>query len=649
MKKLLLIALSLIVALTASLGLTACGGSSLSMRAKYIQQLAQNVDKVPLGTEEATFKNGASAQVSASALAASTAQKEKTTPTAATFSAEEMVEMPVTPANFDNLSSYKFFIANDVAYVDNQVNEIKNIKDSVLKDIKQYDVWVDMLYPGGTCKYKVNYDINFDLLTVETLDVDGDNNKYSRLQSTYDANGNVVINYYDASYYENKIMHETTLKYIEDKIYTFHQIEFNYTDLGIDEEGEYNENHTLFETEQKEGGKQQTLYKCHLYYRNDNGTIGLNDGYCSVNMLKSYENFYVLYSSVKQNVTSSPRFEMRVFDLDEHLVYDTSITSGSYIAKVVFREITGFDKIMVGASGHSVTKDYVVVNGQPVDNTKFKVVTNQEGYDYQNGCWQYSPATYISGQISAIDTDMYTTLNTELQKYGMSFKDDGLRNIINTVNSEYFTIAQSWSAFNYTDFTDVSVEDFIATLSAYKVERVSKATIIGFNEQPCVDKTKQVRDTWEYKNFTLTEAVSISVDTTSGSIDLSSINISVEKKQIFIEGNQYKLTVCLTSGVHSIELAYVECTFNNQDMSFSGFNSCQPQLDSFNLGEEYTLCVYLAEKTGESYERMTNDITVNCTSFEEFSLSKTSNDMVQYLSYNCNGKLIIKADAKTVN
>ena len=242
--------------------------------------------------------------------------------------------------------------------------------------------------------------------------------------------------------------------------------------------------------------------------------------------------------------------------------------------------------------------------------------------------------------------NVYDFLVEYLNSLGITFINNDLKEVIENVHNTHTLIDVNWNAFGKTNFNSISYQEFDKMFTEYKPIRVDLEAINALNQEPKVMIEEQVVDEMQYQNLAINEEIEVLIDSVTGAIDLSKINITVPKKQLFSEGNKYRLVVQLTSVTCSIELAYQEVIFNNDSMIFTGFTDVIPQIDDFNEGEQYTLAIYLAGYTSEGYLRMTNDIKLNYNNFSDFEISGEKDDNQVVLSFKYTDKLIVELYTK---
>lgn len=654
-----------IVFILSMFSLVACGGEqnkdkdvTTITRSAKVKELGDNVDKVPNATEVTNLEQNTSLL----------SNNDKNKVRELSGSTDE--EVPVKPQYFDNVSGYKNAIGGELERFNSHVASAKSFKNELLTitTIKQYNIWVDRDFysMGVTSKVKVNYDVNLDMLTMEKIHIAPNGNKmgtvYEKIVSSYDINGNIVIDSFRSEYHNEDLVYENSFHYNENVKFSFAEVSYQYRDSenknGVEVTNSVTGNYKLAEFILEDGKEQTSLMTYSATTGKVNGVEQTVSGYGSLTCLKQVDGYNVLYKKILSSTDKS--YENIIYDENGHTLAsfnynytpDGKIKIKPMVALYLLEGYTGVYK-------ESMTGNYYLLSGEKKYHTEdlkcedlnVYLMTHTEGLYISGGKeemitqWVEIPILkFIDGKEyeQGSSFDVYNFLEGYLNTLGLTFKNSDIKEIIKETHSNHNLIDTNWSAFGLSNFENISYEVFSKMFNEYKPIKVDLATINNLNQEPKVMLDEQVVDELQYQNIAIDDEVEITIDSTTGTIDLSKINITIPKKQLFSEGNKYRLVVELTSSTRSIELAYQEVIFNNDSMIFTGFTSATPEVDRFTAGEQYTLSIYLAGYTSEGYLRMTNDIKLKYINFSDFEISSEKDDNTVILSFKYTDKLVVE-------
>lgn len=616
--------------------------SGASLRTQYVQKLAENVDKIPDGEEALALSNNKADVENSGEEVVSTASFKITDGISHKFEAEN-VGLGEDYYKSEYYISLYYLNNDNIEYMNSLVEGAKGLKETALTTVKQYGVWVDGAYGvSEIClRYKVSYNYNADILTIECVSAQNDgsvsNVSYYKVQSSYDINGNILIDYYYVYYENDKIRGESNLRYNENVIYTSRRTEYEYDttvpsafnnwDVLITE--------TMFESVLEPGSEQIALISYQIAYENVNGTMNFIGAVPSrVIKVENNGDYMIVFEGGCQNQNDSWNYDMHIYDEYERCVAIVSCGEKNY--NIV--------------TGEYVTVDIKVpmryINGEVPNNVDaFYVMDMCDGAYDENGLEDINiPYFCFSADITNDISNVYDEFEKTINAYQLYLNTSDLKNLINYAYDNHELSFVNLTAFNYTDYRHIKYDKFIKMLNAYKCETVSKSEIESYIAQNYVDTFMQVEDGENFKSVKISDTVKVSVDDL-GNLTVSDFTIEVERRQIFIEEASYKIGLYIYNGLHVIELDGIECVYNGSNMTFSGSLSGALNFNTLDLDTEYALIVMLTEDDGsEYYERISNDITMNVTAFENFDLSTKDGDTTNVISFIYeNGKIVIKA------
>ena len=635
-------------------------------RSAKVKELGDNVDKVPSATELVELEQPTTASLFSRGV--------KNQVSLLSDSIDE--EVSVKPQYFEESSGYNYAIGSELERYNSNVEGAKSFKNELLTitTIKQYNIWVDRDHysMGATSKVKVNYDVNLDMLTMEEIYIAPNGNKmgtvYKKIVSSYDVNGNIVIDSFRSEYHDDDLVYENSFHYNENVIFSFAEVNYQYRDSeyknGVQVIDSVIGTYKLAEFVLEEGKEQTSLMTYSATTGKVNGVDQTFIGNGSLIALKPINGYNVIYRKTLSSTDKT--YETTIYDVNGHTVADFyyNYTQDDKIKikpMVAMYLLDGYQGVYKEESGNY----YLLVDGNKysTENLKYEDLTIYLSSHIEGLYIEYSKEgtitewveipviRFMAGKQYDMDSNfnVYDYLVGYFNTLGLSFKDNSLELIIENVQNSHDLIDTNWSAFGLSSFENVSYDVFSEMFNEYKSMKVDMNTINALNQEPSVMINEQVVDETEYKNIAINDEIEIAIDSSTGTIDLSKINIIIPKKQLFAEGNKYRLVVELTSSTHSIELTYQEVTFNNDSMNFTGFTSATPIFDKFKEGEQYTLSIYLAGYTSEGYLRMTNDIRLKYTNFSDFEIDAEKEDNTVVLSFKYTDKLIVELFSEWIN
>lgn len=667
-KKILSVVLSFCLLIPCALSSIACGNTNNGniedkdvtkvSQTERVQELCENVDKVPTAedlSQQSIVPPPENKSTDNKTVQQLNLQKYN--------SVDGYDEIPLIPDGYEETNAYADYIGNEINQVDNLTSAAKGMKESVLTEIKQYGIWVDtsLLFNNSVKKkLKVDYDVNADTLTIEEIFISEEgayekpvsSTQYTKLRSYYDVNDNIVIEYYSVNYIGETVTEEC---------YKFHQnISFDYyvqTISNNDNPDNYDFLH------------QSRYYKIYDFVLGENKQTSLLDYEITTNIqtneivdaggsvktIGQYEDFYILY---KMNLgkyieQENSNYQTILFDKNGHYLtnvfYRTQeqqiktyidfipLTLFNEIEKVYSENIDDVNaKLYFSANGKTYSNDNLIYKSDSLGNFYFTLCMYFEGNDNI-----HIPTICSNNEIIISKTEsIYDCFSTMLSSFGLTFKD-GYKELFDYAQSTH-DLLNNYTAFGVSDFNDITTETLTALYSKYITEHVSLEKINEYDSENFISVTEQTNDVVTYNYVNIKEEISVTVNTQNGKVDFSQLNVTIPKKQLFIENNSYMIMIALTDGNIIYELNRKEVVFNNEDMTFSGFTSVSIADKNLSVDKEYSLIIFFAAKVNQSYVRMTNNLNVNCSPFESFTIDGTD----AKLTYTLTDKILISTTEK---
>lgn len=688
-KKVGKIMVAIALAFVSTFMFVACGGGSedkdykeVSRSAKVLE-LGNNVDKVPSASE--MVSTGKDDKKSVSTL------KSSVRPLGVNDSSdEEDILVDIYPDGELSLSAYTSKIGQDLTYF----NSIKLLASQLKSElftvypITMYNTWVDRYTtrangvlgnPDFTSKVRMNYDVNLDVLTMEEIESYPNGNetetRYKKIISSYDINGNVLIDFYSVAYINSKPTYEYSFYYNENVIYRIAQVAYD-TSLSPFGEGFTTDIYNLVEFVLEEGKEQTSM----LTYNTCHGKFNDIDqevNYGSLVAVEEKDGYNYVYEmslgreeldngnseSDSEALSMVTKYTNIIFDNEGKYVTEYSIDhTGDNIeigrVEVPLYLLQGYTSVYNTCHEENSYNMYLLIGDEKYDSQRLSDIQNgirgsvgtMTGGLYEDkqtyGNWLSFPTLELEGWKFNKNTQysLYDIYSEYIEKIGLSFKNTQSKAVIDS-SLDYYNLFNNWEMFGLTELNGLEFDEFLSKFNEYRKYTLSWENIEAMDNETCVLFDEQTSDNEIYKSIEVSDTVTVTIDSTTGAIDLSGIRITIPKRQLFVKGNSYRLVAKLVSATSSIDLTYKDVVFNDNSMTFEGFGSVTPDFASLIKDEKYTLAIYLACETSNGYQRITNDIKVNC-SFESFTLNSTINEENCTITYSGSSKIIIEVNGE---
>lgn len=622
------------------------------LKNQKVQELAENVDKVPNGTAMTGVQQTQLASVSTNGNAGGVSTLNSnnaggTTGQIKLLSDSSDQEIAITPQYFELSDGYNYKIGSELNRYNSMVSGAKSFKNELLTMtvVTQYDVWV-YRFDNKSSKVRLHYDANLDVLTMEEIFIGPNGTSYRKVVSSYDINGNIVIDSYKSEYQDGILTAENNFHYNENVIYSLEDATYSYNQSS----NRLDKTYHLVEFVLEEGKEQTTMMTYNYSIKNYEQTDEIRSISGNVSTIRQENGYKILYT--KNLSSSTPEYTTRIFDSNGHTVASLEYRHTGENKISVTPTVTplyilqGYDKLYKNQSADTyyLTKGTTQIpltrENLKYENLEIIYYTLIEDTDIHLPSLMFYKCAKEYEVGSNFNT--YNYLSTYFDTLGLSFKDTNLKTIFDFAQNSHDYIDTDLSAFGLTSFDNISYDVFMEMFKSYQQYQISYDEIETINNGTIINYYEQTSDDTKYQRLNLKDEVEVVIDAVNGTMDLSNINITIPKKQLFVEGNQYRLIVALTSATHSIELGYKEVLFNNDSMNFTGFTSVTPDVNDIKEDEQYTLSIYLAGNTSEGYLRMTNDIKIKYTNFQNFELSTKQGNTPATLSFKYTDKLIMK-------
>ncbi|MBQ8406588.1 MAG: hypothetical protein IJY38_01600, partial [Clostridia bacterium] len=563
MKKSLKSGLCVLLGCITAVSLFACGGDgddkpTLLDRA---QELSQEVDKI-LSTEELL--------------------KEKETTLTKGIAEDEIAFTSVTDgwtdvSNPDENGRYQEYLESGrytmdttkthLTNADTFVEEVKNVKNSVLNYVVQLNTWVGDSYTEGG--WRLGYDKLNDVVTIETLArsdnyLYGETFDYYNIKAAQTEDGKALI---EASYiatHSGALNYRSSVRFFEDELW-------------------------LYTTEIM---NQQThkLMRILVYADLVNGTIasvsqsdretalikrGDETGYI---VKPHYSNDIRLYADNAQG---------------ERVANASYYPDGVSYAYIDIYELTGWDALYTDGTNYEL----LLENGEVLSpqRKEFTVLdTPVEAATYERDC------PYLAIYFSPTQEKSFSDyVLGSLAAFGLSFKDESVADVFKGYD-DLDSFRRSVKVFDKDGTFEPTEEEFADLFERIDIKSPSIDEMRSMLSEPKISHAEQVEDEAYYEIYNTDFSGTVSLNQDTGVLNLSEIAVTSGQSVVLNKG-KYNLCIALCDEFSSVLVSSQQADYTGGTLSITG----APEYDVNNapLGA-YTLKAYLAKESGARISKM---------------------------------------------
>ncbi len=569
---------SLLMAAALLLGFAACGSDlpptesnePSSTLMTVATDLANEVDSMPLYSEAlATFSSGISSM-----------NADDTTPIYYYMDDDDRIDgdgifwhEDHLPEDFDPTSTDSQYSGlNRVVNfnrIDNFVNSIKTLKADALATCKELDVWVEEnpaitlpIPPGLTptssnYRYRIHYDVNADVVTVETLhDNYSGSYGYSSFSIGYNIDHKMKVDGYSLTVTPDEVTGTSSVHYLEDSYYVSvfqskTESEMTVTDIQTKAWAKI---YPVYNTVRDENGNVKTVFYCMEYllsYDKEGYTVELtSDG---GKLYFPNQRFAAEWSGIDNYY-----FSIEIFDNWEKL---ESSDNNSLLT-------------LTTPKGDF----YFYPNGHPL-NPEF---LNREGFYFNlSYAWQLTPLMMFKPSNEFRQQDIHWTrddakhyLNQLAEHLGVTVRTD-VRDMLFSVIEEKDEKVAAMPLTQGFFGCEISREDYESIVNNLAYNSITHSEIMKEIKAPIKAFKDQNPEYayFEFLDFSMDGAASF--DTETNSLNLSTLTASIEPSVLLNEGEAYRFTFVFVSDKKRSTVAYKEATYDGTTLKFSGEKTIQ--------------------------------------------------------------------------
>lgn len=541
-------------------------------------QLANNVEKLP-STKD--IYGGSNTDNSSKKLKKN-AVRDETDPS------EDVTRFP----------AYSSYYAQLWGSIDGQVEDSKEMKNYVVKNIYTLNTWINTM--SGT-NYRLNYDSNRDAAIIEAMYEESDTYfSYRYIYTTYDQEGRMLIDsVWSYMRYENneiKVLNETSVSYVEGLYWDCTILETQ-EDFG---EGGITYNYVIHANLAKEE-KEITQIQLSTIYKRD-GSIEHTEARPSIQT--TTEHLYFVTNNDNNGNMYANIYDKKGYNYIEGY---SPRENESHISIPLYR-LTGYDKIENHYRGDDIS------NG-----TRYFTVGNKtyggESYEYNGLEWRVSGMVFGPGVEPAITIDLnYANYNEKqaaqlirdfLSSIGLSYKEDYLEEAFHLEMNKR-KICEEREAFGKKNYLYITNEEFNTLYEHYVFNDYDVKDLKEYLSSNKIDVKNQTHDDGYYSLVNSASSGSYTFDQDNRKISIGEITLSVEKNALLDKDIDYVGVTALKSGREVIVLK------ESDAVRFDGVNDISVVIPSSsydienlpaNNDESFEVVAYLATKDGNNLSR----------------------------------------------
>ena len=482
--------------------------------------------------------------------------------------------------------------------VDGLVNDSKDIKNYVIKNIYSLNTWITS--PTGD-NIRLNYDVNKDAAIIETMFEESESAfSYRYIYTTYDEEGRMLIDsvWYVLRYENNqlRIVNKDSVSYVEGLYWDFTELETQ-RDVGP---GGVTYNYVIHADLTKQE-KEITQIRLQKVYRGD-GTIDYVNVNPSIQTTTEHLNFVT-------NNDNDGHMDANMYDKKgyNYIQCFSSIEGQASISIPLYR-LEGFDKI----ENHYRGED--IANG-----TRYFTVGNNtyggQRYEYNGLNWFVDGMIFGPGIEPAITIELNYSNYTEgevaqlirdfLSSIGLHYKQDYLDEAFHLeLNKKQ--MCEEREAFGKKNYLYISEEEFNTLYEHYDFNNYTVKDLQDYLDAEKVDLKKQTKDEEYYSLVNSTATGSYTFDIDNEKLSLGEVTLNVEKSALLDRDIDYVGVVALKSGREIITLQ------ESDVVHFDGANDITTTIpvSSYNIkdlpsnnDESFEVVAYLAIKDDNNLSR----------------------------------------------
>lgn len=456
---------------------------------------------------------------------------------------------------------------------DTFVEEVKNVKNSVLNYVVQLNTWVGDSYTEGG--WRLGYDKLNDVVTIETLArsdnyLYGETFDYYNIKAAQTEDGKALI---EASYiatHSGALNYRSSVRFYEDELW-------------------------LYTTEIM---NQQThkLMRILVYADLVNGTIasvsqadretalmkrGDETGYI---VKPHYSNDIRLYADNAQG---------------ERVANAFYYPNGVSYAYIDIYELTGWDALYTDGTNYEL----LLENGEVLSpsrkeftvlDTPIEVATYERDCPYLalyfNPTQEKSFSDYVLGSLAA---------------FGLSFKDESVADVFKGYD-DLDAFRRSVKVFDKDGTFEPTEEEFADLFERIDIKSPSIDEMRSMLSEPKISHAEQVEDEAYYEIYNTDFSGQVSLNQDTGILNLSEITVTSEQSVVLNKG-KYNLCIALCDEFSSVLVSSQQADYVKGTLSITG--APEYDINSAPIGE-YVLKAYLAKESGARISKM---VTLSAT------------------------------------
>ena len=482
--------------------------------------------------------------------------------------------------------------------IEGLVNDSKNIKNYVIKNIYSLNTWITS--PSGE-NHRLNYDVNKDAAIIETMFEESESAfSYRYIYTTYDEDGRMLIDsvWYAIRYENNqlRIVNKDSVSYVEGLYWDFTQLETQ-REVGL---GGVVYNYVIHADLTKQE-KEITQIRLQRVYKGD-GSIDYVNVNPSIQTTTEHLNFVT-------NNDNDGNMDANMYDKKgfNYIQAHSSIEGQASISIPLYR-LEGFDKVENHYRGDDIANG---IRYFTVGNNTY----GGERYEYNGLNWFVDGMTFGPGIEPAITIELNYSNYTEgeaaqlirdfLSSIGLHYKEDYLNEAFHLeLNKKQ--MCEEREAFGKKNYLYITEEEFNTLYEHYDFNNYTVKDLQDYLDAEKVDLKKQTKDEEYYSLVNSNATGSYTFDLDNEKLSIGEVTLNVEKSALLDRDIDYIGVVALKSGREIITLQ------ESDVVHFDGANDITTTIpvSSYNIkdlpsnnDESFEVVVYLAIKDDNNLSR----------------------------------------------
>ena len=475
------------------------------------------------------------------------------------------VHYPGEEQRGDNVNFYATFdAANDI------IARMKQMKNEALSVCTQLNTWVKAAEGPYSAAYRLNYDPTLNLVTVEHRTHKSDVNSYRMIRVTYDAEGRLKIDSYNAQFSEAEIASEEEIHYLEDVYFA-----------SVDKRVLFGSGRLTYIDLEREIWSYLTLTGSISYDPEGNVT---NITYNPMSPSYHYKDgdFFISVDTDSCDVYNAEGKHIFFYD------------HGGSEVLMSLNDFSGWSRFEIDRETETLT--LYTDKGSFECRSFFTYKSTEFGFSY----WIASDSTvyfrpHERADVSATLEGLFSRLGSDM---GLVLKDSAPHGRVIAAMNGYSDIAGSMNYVGGITGADMDIDTYFLVIDMLTDVEHTVETLNAIYDDEAISASAQ-NALYEYFEFLKIDfSGRASVDTEAGKIALDSVRVSVEPSLLLKDGAEYSLVFAFAGTERHLRVCEIRLTYTGEALVYTGEGSVIDIAAAPTEYGEYVLVCYLALSDG---------------------------------------------------